>query len=86
MVTVSRNTTELTADERTVLERVVGAHLTENQRIVVQVLDAENVSSAAAPKAAGDYAILMDLDEAEADQLIDAITERSLGRDTPEWK
>jgi hypothetical protein len=85
MVTVSRNTTDLTADERIVIERLVGTHLTENQRIVVQVLDAEGVA-AARPRVAADYAILADLDDAEADLLTEAMTERSPGRDTPLWQ
>jgi len=84
MVTVSRNTTDLTADERVVIERVVGTHLTENQRIVVQVLDAE--AAHVAPRVAADYAILADLEDAEADLVIEAITERSPGRDTPLWQ
>lgn len=85
MVTVSRNTTDLTADERIVIERVVGTHLMENQRIVVQVLDAE-ADAHMAPQVAADYAILADLDDAEAAQLSEAITERSPGSDTPLWQ
>jgi hypothetical protein len=85
MVTVSRYMTDLTADERIVIERVVGTHLTENQRIVVQVLDAEVVDNVV-PQVAADYAILADLDDAEAEVLTEAMTRRSPGRDTPLWQ
>jgi hypothetical protein len=78
MVTVSRNTTDLTADERIVIERVVGTHLTENQRIVVQVLDAEAIAHVS-PRVAADYAILADLDDSEVELSIGAITGRSIG-------
>ncbi len=79
METISRNITDLATDERIVMERFVGKQLTENQRIVVQVLDVDGV---AAPRTAADYAILADLDDDEADRLTEAMTQRSPGCDT----
>lgn len=81
MVTVSRNITELAADERIVIERFVGKLLSENQRIVLQVLDPNE--SANPPRTAADYAILADLDDTEAALLTEAMTQRSPGRDIP---
>lgn len=81
MVTVSRNITELATDERIVIERFVGTHLSENQRIVVQVLDAADEGTQP-PRSAADYAILADMDDAEAALLTEALTQRSPGRDT----
>lgn len=80
MVTVSRNITELATDERIVIERFVGKHLSENQRIVVQVLDAADEGTLP-PRSAADYAILADVDDAEAALLTEAMTQRSPGRD-----
>ncbi len=83
METVTRNITDLADDERTVIERFVGKHLAENQRIVVQVLDADSDVIGQRPRTAADYAILADLDDIEADLLSDAMTRRSPGRDIP---
>ena len=88
MVTISRNTTDLAADERNALERLLATQLAENQRIVVQVMDVdaevdgENVDSKGNPsRTAADYAILADLEDAEADRLTEAMVQRSPGRD-----
>ncbi|QDU91780.1 hypothetical protein Pla175_52110 [Pirellulimonas nuda] len=81
METISRNTTDLAADERTAIEHMLGAPLDENQRVVVQVFDADEGCGAAPPRTAADYAILADLDAGEADRLVDAMLLRSLGRD-----
>lgn len=83
METITRNITDLADDERTVIERFVGKHLAENQRIVVQVLDADTDVNGQRPRTAADYAILADLDDDEADQLVEAMTQRSPGRDIP---
>lgn len=83
METISRNITDLADDERSFIERFVGKHLTENQRIVVQVLDADTDVDGQRPRTAADYAILADLDDAEADLLTEAMTQRSPGRDIP---
>ncbi len=83
METITRNITDLADDERIVIERFVGKHLAENQRIVVQVLDAETDVNGQPPRTAADYAILADLDDAEADLLTEAMTQRSPGRDIP---
>jgi len=80
MEIVSRNSTDLAADERTVIERFIGKPLTEKQRIVVQVMDADVNEALARPRTAADYPILADLDDAEADRLTEAMTERSPGR------
>jgi hypothetical protein len=77
METISRNITDLAADERIVIERFVGRHLTENQRVVVQVLDADVDTNASPPRTAADYAILADLNDAEADRITEAILQRS---------
>lgn len=79
METISRDIVDLAADERTVMERFVGKHLTEHQRIVVHVCDVDE--GAKALRTAADYAILADLDDSEANQLTEAITQRSPGRD-----
>ena len=81
METITRNITDLADDERTVIERFVGKHLAENQRIVVQVLDADTDVNGQRPRTAADYAILADLPDDEADQLVEAMTQRSPGRD-----
>ena len=81
METIIRNITDLADDERTVIERFVGKHLAENQRIVVQVLDADTDVNGQRPRTAADYAILADLPDEEADQLVEAMTQRSRGRD-----
>ncbi len=81
MKTITRNITDLADDERTVIERFVGKHLAENQRIVVQVLDADTDVNGQRPRTAADYAILADLDDDEANQLVEAMTRRSPGRD-----
>jgi len=77
METISRNITDLAADERNVLERFVGKHLTDNQRIVVQIMDADTAEDGTLPRTAADYAILADLGDAEADRLTEAMTQRS---------
>ena len=81
METIIRNITDLADDERTVIERFVGKHLAENQRIVVQVLDADTDVNGQPPRTAADYAILADLPDDEADQLVEAMRQRSPGRD-----
>lgn len=81
METVSYSIGELAADERTVIERFVGRPLHENQRVVVQVMDASAVESSAAPRTAADYAILADLDDEESARLAEAMTLRSPSRD-----
>ena len=83
METISRNITDLAADERTAIERFLGTQLSENQRIIVQVMDVgvDADGNGTPPRTAADYAILADLDEAEADRLTNAITQRSPGRD-----
>lgn len=83
METITRNITDLADDERIVIERFVGKHLAENQRIVVQVLDADTDVNGQRPRTAADYAILADLPDDEADQLVEAMTQRSPGRDIP---
>ena len=81
METVSRNITDLAADERVVIERFLGTHLTENQRIIVQVMDVGSDNGSTPPRTAADYAILSDLDDETADRLTDAMLQRSPGRD-----
>ncbi|MDC0934813.1 hypothetical protein OAS39_00910 [Pirellulales bacterium] len=83
MEPITRNITDLAEDERTVIEGLVGTPLTENQRIVMQVMDADGDVNGERPCTAADYAILADLDDSEADQLIKAMTQRSPGRDVP---
>lgn len=83
MEPISRNITDLADDERSVIERFVGKHLTDNQRIVVQVIDVATDANGQRPRTAADYAILADLDDAEADLLHEAMTQRSPGRDIP---
>jgi len=80
MEPITRNITDLAADERNIIERFVGRPLSENQRVVVQVLDAETDVNGHLPRSAVDYAILADLDDAEADRLVEAMTLRSPGR------
>jgi len=75
------NIADLGDDERNVIERFVGKHLTENQKIVVHVLDVDSDVSGEHPRAAADYAILADLEDAEAALLAAAMTQRSPGRD-----
>lgn len=83
METITRNITDLAADERIVIERFVGKHLAENQRIVVQVLDpAEEAGGQAPPRSIADYAILADLDAAALEAFDEAI-QRSPSRDQP---
>lgn len=83
MDTISRNIADLAADQRDAIERFLGTHLSENQRIIVQVMDAGSGAGngTAPPSAAADYAILADLDDAEADRLTAAMLQRSPGRD-----
>jgi len=81
MEAISRNITDLAADERTVIERFFGTQLTENQRIVVQVMDVDAGGDNRAPHTVADYAILADLDDAEASRLTEAMMQRSPGRD-----
>lgn len=81
METISRNITDLAADERVAFERFLGTHLTENQRIIVQVMDVGADNGSEPPRTAADYAILSDLDDETADRLTDAMLQRSPGRD-----
>lgn len=83
MEPIARNITDLADDERVVIERVVGKHLSENQRIVVRVLDADADANGQGPRTAAEYAILADLDDSEADLLDKAMTKRSPGRNIP---
>lgn len=78
MEPISRNITDLPADERTVLERFVGQPLSDDSKIIVQIVNQE--PGAAAPRCAADYAILADLDADESDSLTRAFTERSASR------
>jgi hypothetical protein len=79
--TITRSIADLAANERTVNEGLVGTSLSENQQIVVQVLDADPDVIGQRLRTAADYAILADLDDAEAALLIEAINQRSPGRD-----
>lgn len=81
METITRNIIDLADDERTVIEGLVGTPLADDQRIVVQVVDADTDVNGQPPRTAADYAILADLPEDEADQLVEAMTQRSPGRD-----
>ncbi|MDC0935089.1 hypothetical protein OAS39_02300 [Pirellulales bacterium] len=83
METISRNIIDLAADERVAIERFLGTHLTENQRIIVQVMDVgvDKDNGSITPRTAADYAILADLDDETADRLTDAMLQRSPGRD-----
>lgn len=81
MEAITRDISDLAADERHVLERFVGRHLADDQRIVVQVLDADANGAGKLPRSAADYAILADLADAEANELTEAMTQRSPGRD-----
>ncbi len=82
---LSRNITDLAATERTAMERFLGTQLTDNQRIIVQVMDVgvDAAGNGTSPRTAADYAILADLDDADADRLTDAMLQRSPGRDLP---
>ena len=81
METITRNITDLAADQRSVIEQLLGTQLTEHQRIVVQVVDADEEGRPSPPRTIDDYAILADLDDAEADKLTEAMLQRSPGRD-----
>lgn len=83
MVSITRNSSDLAADERNVIERLVGKHLTDNQQIVVQVQDADTTGRGCHPQTAADYAILSDLSDPETAMLTDAFTRRSPSRDIP---
>lgn len=84
MESISRNITDLAADERTAIERFLGTQLSENQRIVVQVmdLDVEGAGNGTPPRSIADYAILADLDAATT-ELFDEAIQRSPSRDQP---
>jgi hypothetical protein len=83
MQTISCNTTDLAAEQRTAIEQLLGTTLSETQRIVVQVMDAGVEANGRPPRTAADYAILADLDDAEAARLVEAMTQRSPERDIP---
>lgn len=81
MDTFTCNIADLGDDERTVFERFVGKPLSESQKIIVQVLEADIDDRGDRPRTAADYAILADLEGAEAALLTAAMTQRSPGRD-----
>jgi len=85
METISRNITDLPAAERIAIERFLGTQLTDNQRIIVQVMDVgvDAAGNGTSQRTAADYAILADLDDADADRLTNAMLQRSPGRDIP---
>lgn len=62
MEAISRNITDLAADQRSAIEQLLGTRLTEHQRIVVQVMDADKQEPPHPPRTIDDYAILADLD------------------------
>ena len=80
MDAITLDISDLAADERNLLERFVGMHLTDDQLVVVQVLDADG-DAEAIRRTSTDYAILADLNDADADELTEAMTQRSPGRD-----
>ena len=82
MDAISRNITDLAADQRSAIEQLLGTPLAEHQRIVVQVVDADEEERPNPPRTAADYAILADLDEA-AMKLFDEAIKRSPSRDQP---
>lgn len=82
MQAITRNITDLAADERTVLEGLVGSRLSENQRVVVQVMDAGEPGCPGPPRTIDDYAILAELD-AETLERFDEALQRSPSRDQP---
>lgn len=83
METITRNITDLAADERNAIERFVGKHSSDNQRVVVQVLDDAEEQNATSPsRSMADYAILADLDPASL-ELFDEAIQRSPSRDQP---
>jgi hypothetical protein len=82
MDTVSRNIVDLGPDQRTLLEEMLGTPLTDAQRVIIQVVDSEPKSAPSKkPLTAADYAIFADLDDEIVDELIEAINQRSPGRE-----
>jgi hypothetical protein len=49
MDTVTRSVKDIAAADRRAIEHVIGQHLSESQRIVIQVLNANTVPSAQTP-------------------------------------
>jgi len=82
MDTISRNIVDLAADQRTVLEQVVGSPLSDAQRVIIQVVDAEpKPTPTKKPLTVSDYAIFANLDDGLVDELIEATRHRSPGRE-----
>jgi hypothetical protein len=82
MDTISRNIVDLGPDQRTLLEEMVGTPLTDAQRVIIQVVDSDpKTTPEKKPLTAADYAIFADLEDAEADRLVEAINQRSPGRE-----
>ncbi len=82
METISRNITDMAADERVAIEQFLGKHLADNQRIIVQVLDVDAEDVQTTQPSIEDYAILADLDDATTALFEEAI-QRSPSRDQP---
>lgn len=82
MQAITRNITDLAADERNVLEGLVGSRLSDDQRVVVQVMDADEQERPGPPRTIDDYAILADLDDATLERFDEAL-QRSPSRDQP---
>lgn len=82
MQTVVRSVTDLNRSDRSVLERVVGHALGDDQRLVIQVMVSEAPTSAPQPSAGipdlPDWAdVCQGLSEEEIDELDAAIRERA---------
>lgn len=82
MDTISRNIVDLAADQRSVLEQVLGTPLSDAQRVIIQVVDVEpQPTSTKQPLTVADYAIFADLDDEIVDELVNAIQQRSPSRE-----
>jgi len=82
METISRNITDLAADERVAIEQFLGKHLADNQRIIVQVMDVDAEGVQTPQRSIEDYAILADLDDATT-EIFDEAIQRSPSRYQP---
>ena len=83
MESISRNTADLGADERQTLEKLLGVELGDHQQIIIQVMEvnAEKPEPRSPVRTARDYAILADLPEREAEDLVEAVLQRSPSRE-----
>ncbi len=93
MESIGQNVGDIAANDLQVFEKVLGHKLQENQRIVIQVMNADtskndtsnindsNSQNSPSGTNLDDWAIFQDLSDEEAVELESVILERSSGRD-----